>query len=173
MAQRGEGVRPITTQEAVVIIEVPPGERERLEWILEESFEGWYLWHSRRTLRDVEVVKTAMSSGKPVGLVMLKTLEGNIGYVYYIAVAKAQRKKGIAKLLLEDALNRFKASGVKEVFASVEENNKPSEALFASEGFKQTSFGEVSKKRGNLHTLNMYRIMTVVPGEVLLHKVIA
>ena len=90
--------------------------------------------------------------------------------MYYIAVAKAHRKRGIAKLLLEDALRRFRVSRMKEVFASVEKNNKPSEALFASEGFTPTSFSEVSKRHGNLHTLNLYREMLVVPGEVLLRK---
>ena len=156
-----------------MIVDVPAGKRAGLEWILEDSFEGWYLMHSKRTLRDIELVRAAMSSSKPVGLVMLKTLEGKVGYVYYIAVPRANRKKGIGKLLLEDALRGFKASSVDEVFASVEEDNEPSEALFASEGFTRTSFGEVSKRHGNLHTLNMYRIMRVVPGEVLLRKAIA
>ena len=161
------------TREDVEIVDVLAGKRAGLEWILDESFEGWYLMHSKRTLRDIELVRAAMSSGRPVGLVMLKTLEGSVGYVYYIAVPRAHRKKGIGKLLLEDALRIFKASKVEEVFASVEEDNKPSEALFASEGFTRTSFGEVSKRHGNLHTLNMYRVMRVVPGEVLLRKGIA
>ncbi len=156
-----------------MIADVLPGKRADLEWILEESFEGWYLMHSKRTLRDVELVRVAMSSGKPVGLVMVKMLEKGVGYVYYIAVARAHRKQGIAKLLLEDALRLFKASKLKEVFASVEENNIPSEALFASEGFTRTSFTEVSKNHGSLHTLNMYRAMTVVPGEILLRKTIS
>jgi ribosomal protein S18 acetylase RimI-like enzyme len=163
----------LTAQAGVEIIDVPTGKRQGLEWILGESFEGWYLMHSKRTLRDVEVVRAAMSSGKPVGLVMLKTLEESVGYVYYIAVATAHRKRGIAKLLLEDALRIFEASRLKEVFASVEENNIPSEALFKSEGFTRTSFGEVSKRHGSLHTFNMYRAMTVVPGEVLLRKAMA
>ncbi len=93
-------------KEDVVIRDTPTKERASLGWILEESFEGWYLLHSKRTLRDIEVVRVAMSSSKPVGLVMLKTLEGNIGYVYYIAVAKAHRKRGIAKLLLSLAWKR-------------------------------------------------------------------
>jgi ribosomal protein S18 acetylase RimI-like enzyme len=151
-------------------VDVPAGKRAGLEWVLEESFEGWYLMHSRRTLRNIELVRAAMSSGKPVGLVMLKTLEGSVSYVYYIAVARAYRRKGIAKRLLEDALRYFKDSGTKEVFASVEEDNTPSEALFASEGFTRTSFSEVSKRHGSLHTVNMYREMLVVPGEVLLRK---
>src|SRR5713101_8900218 len=163
----------MTAREDAVIVDVPAGMRAGLEWILEESFEGWYLMHSKRTLRNIELVRAATSSGKPVGLVMLKTLEGNVGYVDYIAVARDYRKKGIGKLLLENALQHFKASSLEEVFASVEENNKPSEALFASEGFTRTSIHEVSKKHGNLHTLNMYREMLVVPGEVLLRKAIA
>jgi ribosomal protein S18 acetylase RimI-like enzyme len=163
----------MTAQEGILIVDVPAGKRAELEWILEESFEGWYLMHSRRTLRDIELVRAAVSSGKPVGLVMLKTLEGNVGYVYYIAVAKTSRKKGIGKLLLDDALRIFKASGVKEIFASVEKDNEPSEALFAAEGFTRTSFGEVSKRHGSLHTVNMYRAMTVVPGEVVLRKAFA
>ncbi len=163
----------MTVPEDVVIVDVPSKKRAGLRWILEESFEGWYLMHSKRTLRGIELVRAATLSGEPVGLVMLKTLEGKVGYVYYIAVATAYRKKGIAKQLLENALQHFKASNVEEVFASVEEDNKPSEALFASEGFTRTSFHEVSKRHGSLHTLNMYREMLVVPGEVLLRKAIA
>jgi ribosomal protein S18 acetylase RimI-like enzyme len=163
----------MTALENIEITDVPAGKRQELDWILEESFEGWYLWHSKKTLRDVEVVRAAISSGEPAGLVMLKTLEGTVGYVYYIAVARASRKKGVGKLLLENALQLFKASNLNEVFASVEKENQPSEALFASEGFAKTSFGEVSKRHGSLHAANMYRAMTVVPGEILLRKAVA
>jgi len=164
----------LTGQNGIEIVDVPVGKRSSLERILDESFEGWYLMHSKRTLRDIELVKAAMSSGEPVGLIMLKTLEvGSVGYVYYIAVSKKQRKRGIGKLLLEDALRIFKTYGAQEVFASVEGDNEASEALFASEGFTRTSFGEVSKKHGKLHTVSMYNSMRVVPGEVLLRKEIA
>jgi len=84
-------------QEEITIEEVPSKQRHSLEWILQESFEGWYLMHSKRTLHHIELVRAAMSSGKPIGLVMLKILEGTIGYVYYIAVAKAQRKRASGK----------------------------------------------------------------------------
>jgi ribosomal protein S18 acetylase RimI-like enzyme len=172
VAQRGAFVSPLTTLEAVSIVDVPREERAGLDSILEESFEGWYLMHSRGTLRKIELVRAAVLSGKPVGLAMLKILQEGTGYVFYIAVAKAFRKRGIAKKLLDDALAIFKGARVKEVFASVEEENVPSEALFASEGFSKTSFGAVSKKYGHIHTLNMYREMVVVPGEILLRKVI-
>jgi len=170
VAQREAGVRYLTTQDKIEIVDAPIGHRQGLEGILEESFEGWYLRAAKGTLQDIEVVRVAMSDGRPAGLVMLKTLEENVGYVYYIAVARARRRSGMAKLLLEDSIRRFVAAGVKEVFASVEEDNEPSEKLFASEGFIPTSFGEVSKNHGSLRTINMYRIMRVVPGEVLLHR---
>jgi ribosomal protein S18 acetylase RimI-like enzyme len=160
----------VTTPEEVAIVDVPAEDRGPLEKILEESFEGWYLRHSKGTLHDVDVVRAAVSSGVSVGLVMLKALEPEVGYVYYIAVAKANRRTGIARLLLRDALTRFRGSGVKEVFAGVEEDNGPSEGLFMAEGFTRTGFGELSRKHGMLHALNMYRMMVVVPGEVLLHK---
>lgn len=163
----------MTTQDGFSIVEASPAQRKGLEWILEESFEGWYLRHSKGTLQDVEMVRVALASGTPAGLVMLKTLRSGVAYVFYIAVAKAQRRKGVGRLLLDDALALFMVEGVKEAFASVEEDNKPSEELFRSAGFTRTSFGEVSKTHGNLRTLSMYRMMRVVPGEVLLHKTIA
>jgi len=118
----------------------------------------------------VETVRAARISGEPVGLSMLKTLERGAGYVFYVAVAKAHRGTGVAALLMRDALGLFKAAGLTDAFASVEQDNLPSERLFAAEGFTRTSLGEVSKKYGLLHALNMYRMMVVVPGEILLHR---
>ena len=103
---------------------------------------------------------------------MVKQIEQGVGYVFYIAVARLHRRAGIARLLLNDALSRFETEGVREVFASVESDNVPSEGLFSSLGFIRTSFVEVSRKYGALRAMNMYRIMVVVPGEILLHRVI-
>ena len=173
MAECRDGVRALTAAEGIVVVDVPPGERDALEKILEESFEGWYLRHAKGKLQQLEVVRAAKASGTPVGLVMLKTLEPRIGYIYYIAVASAHRKMGIARLLLEDSLRRFREEGVEEVYASVETGNVPSEGLFLSEGFTQTSFGEVSKRFGTMRAINMYRMMVIVPGEGLMWKKIS
>lgn len=119
---------------------------------------------------DAELVRAAVSSGTPVGLVMLKTLDDEVGYVYYIAVSRAHRKKGVGRMLLDDALRCFAGAGMKEAYASVEAENAASEGLFRLEWFVKTSFGDVSKKHGGLHTLDMYRRMVVVPGEILLYR---
>ena len=109
-------------------------------------------------------------SGEPVGLIMLKTLEAGAGYIFYVAVARAHRGTGVAALLVRDAVESFRAAGLTDAFASVEQDNLPSERLFAAEGFTRTSLATVSRRYGLLHALNMYRVMVVVPGEVLLHR---
>jgi ribosomal protein S18 acetylase RimI-like enzyme len=157
----------------VEIVDVQPTERAGLERILEESFEGWYLRHSKGILRDVEIVRAAVLSGTPIGLVMLKTLETGVGYIFYIAVDRAHRRMGVARSLLSDSLQRFKAAGAEEVFAGIEVDNEASEGLFTAEGFARTSFAEVSRRHGSLRALNMYRLMRIVPGEILLCKSIA
>lgn len=150
------------------IAEVPIGNRASLQHLLAESFEGWYLSHSKKTLMEVEVVREALVDERPVGLVMLKTFYDTIGYVYYVAVAKDYRRRKVATRLLDHSLAYFSRLGVREVYASIEEENLESEGLFRSHGFVRTSYREVSGKYGNLRALNLYRMMLVVPGEMLL-----
>jgi ribosomal protein S18 acetylase RimI-like enzyme len=154
-------------------VDVPADRRGALEPILQESFEGLYLWHAKKTLHDLPTVRAAMLAGEPVGLIMPKSIEPSVGYVFYVAVTPAHRGTGVARQLLRDALQRFRSTGAKEVFASVEEDNIPSEKLFEAEGFKRTSLLEVTKRYGPVRALNMYRMMVVVPGEVLLHLILA
>jgi ribosomal protein S18 acetylase RimI-like enzyme len=162
----------LTPTSDILLEDSPQEKRPALEWILDESFEGWYLRHAKKTLRESEVVRVAVAAGGPIGLAMLKRLDSRTGYVYYIAVARAQRRKGMAGALLDDALEHFRDEGVVDAYASVEGDNEPSLALFRSRGFTRTNFGAVSKKHGKIGALIMYKEMLVVPGEMLLHKVI-
>ncbi len=150
------------------IVEVPIEERASLQHLLAESFEGWYLSHSKKTLMKIEVVEEAVIDEQPAGLVMLKTLYDSIGYVYYVAVARDYRRRKIGTRLLEYSLEYFSRRGAREVYASIEEENAESEGLFLSRGFARTSYGEVSSKYGYLRALSLYRKMLVVPGETLL-----
>jgi len=136
--------------------------------LLEESFEGWYLRHSKRTLAEVETVWAASVDGRPVGLVMLRTLSEGAGYVYYIAVVRDSRRKRIGSRLLDRSIDYFSGQGIKEVYASIEEDNVESAGLFKSRGFEKTNYNDLSKKYGMLGAINMYRKMVVVPGEILL-----
>lgn len=153
------------------ILDAGPGERRRLEPILEDSFEGWYLRHSRRTLYEIPKVRVAEARGEAVGLAMLKSLGDSAGYVYYIAVAKVNRRMGFGGRLLDDALDYFRDLGAEIVYASVE--NEEAAALFSSRGFRRTHFVEVSNRHGLVRAVAMYRSMLVVPGEVLLQLQLA
>jgi ribosomal protein S18 acetylase RimI-like enzyme len=145
--------------------------RESLYPILESSFDGWYLSHSKRTLRDIEKVFAAKLGAKNVGLVMLKLIDHKIGYVYYIAVDSQFRGKKIGSRLLDYSLSYFSNLGVDVVFASLTvEHGGESKLLFESHGFIETNFSQISKKYGKLHAVNMYRKMLVVSGELVVFK---
>jgi ribosomal protein S18 acetylase RimI-like enzyme len=149
---------------------VPSGERASLIPILEASFEGWYLWHSRRTLGSVNLVKAARLGGTAVGLIMLKELGEGTGYVYYVAVLPEFRRRQVGGRLLDDALAHFGSKGLSVVYATVEEDNAASLSLFHSRGFTETSSGEMAKVYGRFRSLFMMLEMQVVAGEVVLRK---
>ncbi|MCL4340271.1 MAG: GNAT family N-acetyltransferase [Nitrososphaerota archaeon] len=157
----------------LLVVDYPPEKRKALEGLLEQSFEGWYLRHSKRTIRNIETVKAALRSGAPVGLAMLKRLDEHYGYVFYIAVAMDERKKGVGGRLLDDALAHFGRLGMIGVYASVEEDNEASRELFQSRKFVRIGFGDESRKHGLVRALMMYRTMRVVPGEILLYRDLA
>jgi len=155
----------------VAVVDVPEGERARLLPILEESFEGLYLWHARRTLQNIETVRAARTQeGEDAGLLMMKMLGDGAGYVYYVAVARRWRRRGIGGRLVDDAVLFLSKSGARDIFASVEEENEESKALFGSRGFERVDASEMAGEYGRLRALLMYREMMVVPGEVLLCK---
>jgi len=155
----------------IEVADVPKGDRARLLPILEESFEGLYLWHARRTLQSIDVVQAARTAeGEDAGLIMLKVLAEGAGYVYYVAVPPRFRRQGIGGRLLDDAVSQFLKMGVQDVYASVEEDNLESKTLFGSRGFERVEWSGLAKRYGRLRSLLMYREMTVAPGELLLGK---
>jgi ribosomal protein S18 acetylase RimI-like enzyme len=117
---------------------------------------------------EIETVRVARTDNRPVGLVMLTTLTEGVGYVYYIAVVRRLRRKNIGSRLLDHSLKYFSDRGMKEVYASIEEDNVESAGLFRSRGFEKTGYSALAKKYGMLGAINMYRKMVVVPGEILL-----
>lgn len=151
----------------VKIIDVARADRERLEPILEDGFTGIYLWHARKTLKDVEIVKAATVGNDPAGLVMLRDLGGSLGYVYYIAVAKQFRQMGVGGILLDESLRYFFERGMVEVYASVESDNEASLKLFDSRGFRASSLHALTKKYGILKSNHLRMKMFLVPGELL------
>ena len=79
---------------SVTLVDLPKDGRERAVPVLIDSFVGIYRWHAKRTLREVQVVRGAEIGGALAGIAMLERLVPDVGYVYYIAVASAHRRRG-------------------------------------------------------------------------------
>lgn len=54
-----------------------------------------------------------------------------------IATRPADRRKGLAKALLVEAMNRARKAGAKRMFLDVEDANRPALSLYAAYGFEQ------------------------------------
>ncbi len=152
------------------ILDVPKNERFQFDQVLRESFAGIYLWHAKRTLGGIELVRGAYIEDEVVGLAMLRKIAPSAGYVYYIAVSPSYRRKGIGSALLDDAINYFSANQANSIYASVEEDNAESLSLFKSRGFRPLSRDEFARKHGRLQSKVMLAKMMVVYGEIILLK---
>ena len=150
------------------LIDLEGPARERAVPVLVDSFTGIYRWHAKRTLRSIPSVRAVEIDSRVVGVSMLERLVPEVGYVYYIAVAAADRRHGVAGRLLDDALQRFKREGVEVVYAAVREENLASERLFASRGFRATERKERSYQEGGLGAWGLRSRMWVVSGEILM-----
>lgn len=172
-------------QGAVPVRSGPPGASSPLDLRLEDldgaardeaipviidSFEGIYRWHAKRTLRSVTWVRGARAGNGLVGVAMLDRLTPEVGYVYYLAVLRAARGRGVGGRLLEDALARFRSQRLGVVYAATEEDNAPSLALFRSRGFREVTRDEPGYRDGGLGAWGLRSRMMVVHGETLLGR---
>ncbi len=158
---------------AVRLADLEGAERERAIPVLIDSFVGIYRWHAKRTLRQVSSVRGAFSGDELVGVAMLERLLPAVGYVYYLAVRRADRRHGVAAALLDDAVERFRRDRVRVVYAAAEEENEASIALFVSRGFRTVERRELGWAEGGLGAWGLRSRMWVVSGEVLLGRRLA
>ena len=142
-------------------------DRELAVPTLKDGFEGIYRWHAKRTLRTVGTVRAAMVDGRLAGVSLLERLLPEVGYVYYLAVGLAFRRRGIAGALLDDALGRFRSERMEVAFAAVEEENFPSQQLFRSRGFRVVARDEPNWREGGLGAQGLRTRMWIVHGELL------
>ena len=150
------------------ILDLAGSARDRALPIVGASFEGYYRWHAKRTLREVTWVRAAETSGELRGVAMLERLAPEVGYVFYLAVAPDHRREGVGRALLDDALAGFGAMGIEVAYAAAEEENRASIALFRSRGFRIVERRELGYREGGLGAWGLRSRMRLVYGEVLL-----
>ncbi len=151
-------------------MELEGTDRDRALPALQESFEGIYRWHAKRTLHRATWVRAALDGGAVAGASVLEQLSPEAGYVYYLFVGASKRRRGLGKLLLDDALQLFRARGARLVWAAAEEDNLPSIRLFLSRGFRKVDRDELPLQEGGLGAQGFRSRMTVVHGEILLGR---
>lgn len=167
---RGPGGRGRPTARGVTarVKDLPPPQREEAVEVLKDSFVGYYRWHAKRTLRDVERVRVIRADGEIVAVSMFERFFPEVGYLNYVAVARTHRRRGYARRLLEDALRQLRTAGVEVVFAAASRSNRASLALLASRGFRTTRRKERGWQEGGLGAWGLRSRMHVIRGEVVL-----
>ena len=148
-----------------------PGEaREAAVPIIKEGFVGVYRWHAKRTLRHATRVRGAFlgEAGEELaGVAMLERLVPEAGYVYYLCVARSRRRRGVGGALLDDAIAGFRRDGCQVVYAAIEADNEPSQAMVRSRGFRVVERKETSYRDGGLGAQGLRTRMWIVSGEEL------
>jgi ribosomal protein S18 acetylase RimI-like enzyme len=152
---------------AFSLVDLVGDDRERAVPVLIDSFEGIYRWHAKRTLHRIPEVRGAVAGAELAGVSMLERLTPEVGYVYYLAVARRFRAHGVGGILLDDAIARFRAHGAVIVYGAVEEDNTPSLRLFRSRGFREVERKELNYQGGGLGAWGLRSRMMIVHGEVL------
>jgi ribosomal protein S18 acetylase RimI-like enzyme len=158
----------VTEVQGLTLTDLVGEAREHAVPVLKEGFVGIYRWHAKRTLREVSRVRAAEVGGEVLGVSLLERLTPEVGYVYYLSVSLAHRRRGVGGALLDDALAGFGRDGVEVVYGAVEEDNDASLALFRSRGFRGVERKETSYRDGGLGAWGLRSRMWLVGGEVLM-----
>lgn len=159
---------PESSDPRVEIVDLVGPDRELGVPIVLDCYTGIYRWHAKRTLREVGRVRAARRSGVLLGIAMLEQLEPEVGYLYYLLVPAAHRGERIGRLLFDDFLAAFRATGSQVVYVATHEDNAPMMHLLSAAGFRPVGRMERSYREGGLGAWGLRTRMRVVPGEVLL-----
>ena len=135
--------------------------------ILKESFTGYYRWHAKRTLLEIERVRVADWDGVVAGAALLERLVPEVGYVSYLFVGTNFRRRGIGATLFDDAIGWFRRQGVLVVYTVAEPENRASIALIRSRGFRKTERKETGWRDGGLGAWGLRSRMRIIGDEAL------
>lgn len=77
----------------------------------------------------------ATVDGRPAGYLLARELAGS-GEILNLAVSPDQRRRGLARMLLADALEAFESRQTTQVYLEVRESNAAARALYRVAGFE-------------------------------------
>lgn len=148
-----------------------PSDREFIERTTRASFDRVYAFFAIGAIRRASPLLVAEEGGTAVGFLEGRLFDGAppIGYVYFVAVDPAQRRRGAGRLLIEEALRQFAAKGATRTLAAVPEDNEVSMRLFVALGFQPAPPWAMWRWYGWRGIVTAMRMM-IAPGEVLLER---
>ena len=125
------------------------------------SNQPWIILRLRQLADDFVPGFVWEEAGKIVGNVSLLTTKVRDRYVVAnVAVHPAYRRRGIARDLMELAIDKIRGRGGHEVLLQVEENNSPAISLYNQLGFKIV--GNMTSWR---RSLSRMALLPLSPGE--------
>jgi len=89
----------------------------------------------RELTHDWSTILLAIEHGRIVGFVIFWVVVDEI-HVLNVAVDPAQRRRGIARILLAELLDRGRANGLSMATLEVRRSNEPALSLYAGLGFR-------------------------------------
>lgn len=113
-----------------------PDDAARLEVLERRCFsDPWSRAGLREMLESGQVVARLAQSGKQLAGYVFARWAADTGEIMNLAVAPEFRREGLARRLLEAALEALAARGVTEVFLEVRISNQAALALYQTRGF--------------------------------------
>ncbi len=144
---KGMILRDIEARDASALVELYPHWGNQLA---RRRIERTMLFRGERRI-------VAEISGKTIAHVKIDYGSGvhsHIARIYSLIVAKEHRGKGIARALLEKAINEMPA-GIEIVTLETQADNAPARSLFEKLGFEEYGFLENAWKKGNEYKDNV------------------
>jgi ribosomal-protein-alanine N-acetyltransferase len=119
------------------VTEAKPGDAADLSALHGASFHrGWSEDEFERLLLDRAVVAHRVTIGRRlVGFIISRIVAGE-AEILSVAVASAQRGKGLGRQMLNLHLRRLAGLGTRTVFLEVGEDNAPANRLYQRAGFR-------------------------------------
>jgi len=97
---------------------------------------GWSEQELEQLLTDRSVIADRVTRGRKVLGFIVSRRAVDEAEILSVAVARAARRQGLARWLLDLHLRRLAGLGLRAVFLEVEEDNLPARRLYARAGFE-------------------------------------
>jgi ribosomal-protein-alanine N-acetyltransferase len=130
-ARRGYSIEPLHANDSAALARihredfVPPWDEDDFETMLGED-----------VMFGFKAVETGKARSAVAGFVLARSIAGE-AEIITIAVARAHRRRGLGRLLMDAVLRDLHSTRAEALFLEVDENNAPAIGLYRRLGFRE------------------------------------